>query len=133
MGSDGIWIVMVTAVVFGGLAAIIVGPFWLKEQTRRSAHRLIAQALERNQAIDPALMERLTQSIEVQQRTPRKTLGNSVVLLALAIGFTGASLLDDGVINANDDTAIAALILGVLGAAFLILAIVDYRTKSREG
>lgn len=128
-GGEGFWVVMIVLVVFGSLAAIILAPIWLKEQTKRSAHSLISKALESGQNIDPALMQKLTELIESPRRTPRKTLGSAVVLLALSGGFIGASLLDDGVLNSSDDMAYPALILGVLGAAFLILSIFDYVNK----
>ncbi len=127
------WIaVPVLLVIFGSIAAMILGPIWFKERTKRSAHQLIAQALEKGQNLDPAIMQRLTESIEVQQKSPRKTLGSAVVLLALAGGFLGASFLGEGAIHGGDDMVTAALIMGALGAAFLLLALVDYSAKKKE-
>lgn len=133
----GFWVTMIVAVscitFFGAIAAIILGPIWLKERTKRSAHDLIAKALERGENIDPALMQKLTESIEVQQKSPRKTLGSAVVLLALSAAFIGSGLLDDGMLTSSDDGAFPGLILGVLGLAFLTLALVDYNSKKKEG
>ena len=78
-------------------------------------------------------MQKLTESIEVQQKSPRKTLGSAVVLLALSAAFIGSGLLDDGMLTSSDDGAFPGLILGVLGLAFLTLALVDYNSKKKEG
>jgi Domain of unknown function (DUF6249) len=129
---DESWLaVPVLLVIFGSIAAVILGPIWFKERTKRSAHQLIAQALEKGQNLDPAIMQRLTESIEIQQKSPRKTLGSAVVLIALALGFIGASSLD-GVLSADDGMVRVSFILGALGLAFLVLALVDYSAKKRE-
>ena len=47
---------LIPFVFFGFLAAIILVPIYLRERTRQSAHHLIAQALEKGQTLDPALM-----------------------------------------------------------------------------
>jgi Domain of unknown function (DUF6249) len=120
---------------FAMILAIVVVPIWLRERTKQSAHQLISQALEKGQALDPALMERLTQTTAPakQQGTPRRTLGNGIVLLALAIGFGAASVLSHGFDTGDiDGMMIAALILGALGVAFTLLAIVDYSTKKKD-
>ncbi len=131
MDGEGFFVVLIVLVVFGSIASLVLGPIWFKERTKRSAHQLIAQALEKGQNLDPAIMQRLTESIEVQQKSPRKTLGSAVVLLALAGGFVGASSLD-GAIDSDDGMIRAAFIMGALGLAFLVLALVDYATKKKE-
>jgi Domain of unknown function (DUF6249) len=130
---DDSWLaVPVTLIVFGSIASLVLGPIWFKERTKRSAHQLIAQALEKGQTLDPAIMQRLTESIEVQQKSPRKTLGSAVVMIALALGFIGASFLDDGNISSGDGMVRVAFILGALGIAFLVLALVDYNSKKKD-
>ena len=128
MGAE----VFIPFVFFGFLAAVILVPIWLKERTKQSAHTLISQALEKGQTLDPSLMRQLTESGTVRQQTdrPRRTLGNGIVLLALAGGFVaGAYLTDWG----NDGMLIAATILGALGIAFTLLGILDYSTKKKDG
>lgn len=132
---EGVFVVSILLVIFGSVAAMVLMPIWFKERTKRSAHTLIAQAMERGQNLDPALMQRLTESIEVQQKSPRKTLGNGVVLLALAGGFGAASYFSgdfDPSGHAMGGMMTTAVILGALGAAFTLLAIVDYATKKKN-
>ena len=126
MGAD----VFVPFVFFGFLGAIIIVPIWLRERTKRSAHNLISQALEKGQPLDPAIMRELTQGTfrQTQVDRPRRTLGSAVLLIALAAAFGGIAYL-----NPDQNWAhIPALILGALGGAFLLLAIVDYMTKKKD-
>lgn len=132
MDSD----IFVPFLFFGFLAAIILVPIYLRERTRQSAHHLIAQALEKGQAIDPALMRSLT---EGQTRKPqdkaRSSLGSGIVLLGLAGGFIGGGFAVREISGAEEalyGMLIPAAILGALGAAFILLAIVDYATKKKE-
>ncbi|MBY0566748.1 MAG: hypothetical protein K2P70_05520 [Hyphomonadaceae bacterium] len=127
MGAD----VFVPFVFFGFLAAVILVPIWLKERTKQSAHQLLSQALEKGQQLDPALMRQLTEGQKQQQDRPRRTLGSGVVLLALAIGFVAANFLDGGDFTGGA-LLTAAVILGSLGAAFILLAIVDYASKKKD-
>jgi hypothetical protein len=122
-------------VFFGFLAAIILVPIWLRERTKQSAHQLISQALEKGQQLDPALMRQLTEGQQKQQDRPRRTLGSGVVLLALAGGFVAASLVMDGFDPsgmAQNGMMVPAAILGALGVAFILLAVIDYAAKKRE-
>ena len=121
--------------IFVPIAAIFIAPFWFREQTKQSAHRVVSQALERGTPIDPAMMEKLTENIRQVQAPPpdraRRTLGNGIVMLALAGGFMGASYLG-GDFGPDDDLVKAAVILGALGVAFTLLAIIDYASKKKE-
>lgn len=134
MGAD----IFVPFVFFGFLAAVILVPIWLRERTKQSAHQLLSQALEKGQQLDPTILKQLTEGTakpSQQPDRPRRTLGSGVVLLALAIGFTAASLLSgdfDPSGGAFSGMMTAAVILGALGAAFVLLAIVDYATKKKD-
>ena len=129
MGAD----VFVPFVFFGFLAAVILVPIWLKERTKRSAHALISQAIEKGQPLDPALMRQLTDGAKPQQDRARRTLGSGVILLALAGGFViGAFALEDFTGAVEGGMMVPAAILGALGTAFILLAIVDYAAKKKD-
>lgn len=119
--------IFVPLTFFAFLTAVILGPVIVRERTRRSAHRLVAQALERGQQLDPQIVNDLAQSID--QPTARKSLGKAVILLALAGAFAGvASMgLDDG--EANTGLMAAAIFIGAIGGAYALLTAVDYFTK----
>ncbi|MDX2237544.1 MAG: DUF6249 domain-containing protein [Hyphomonadaceae bacterium] len=127
--------IVVPIVFFGFLGAIILVPTWLRERTKQSAHKLISQAIERGQTLDPSLLERLTDTPQKQVDRPRRTLGSGVVLIALAIGLGAASFLSNGFDYADassDGMILGATILGALGLGFLILAIVDYAGNRKK-
>jgi len=126
--------VFVPFIFFAFLGAVILVPIWLKEKTKQSAHALISQALEKGQQLDPALLQQLTETQKQQPDRPRRTLGSGVVLLALAIGFVTASFMSNGFDPsgyAGNGMMTAAAILGCLGLAFIVLALVDYSAKKK--
>ncbi|MBI1250348.1 MAG: hypothetical protein GC189_02620 [Alphaproteobacteria bacterium] len=122
---------------FGFLTAVIVVPIWLRERTRQSAHKLISQAIERGQALDPETIERLTTDPTRgrQHDRPRRTLGTGVILMALALALSGSAFFTgdfDPTGHSFGGQMTGAAILAALGLAFLILAVVDYRSKAAE-
>ena len=131
MDSD----IFVPFLFFGFLGAIILVPIWLRERTRQSAHALIAQALDKGQPLDPALMRSLTEGQKKPQDKARSSLGSGIVLLGLAAGFVGGGFAVREISGAEEalyGMLIPAAILGALGAAFILLAMVDYATKKKE-
>lgn len=128
--------IFVPFVFFSFLAAIIIVPILAKERTRRSAHQLISQAIARGQELDPATISRMTDEMldSYGGGRARRTFGNAVVLLALAGGFVGAGFVLSNLDHDGDvlyGMMVPALIVGSLGAAFLLLAIVDFASKRR--
>jgi hypothetical protein len=131
MDSD----VFVPFLLFGFLTAIILVPVLAKEKTKRSAHNLISQAMSRGQDLDPNLIQQLTQNMLDEGNRARKSLGSAVILLALAGGFIATGYVMDGFDPGGDARHamwIPATILASVGAAFLLLAIIDYATKRRS-
>jgi hypothetical protein len=127
--------IFVPFVFFGFLAAIILVPIWLRERTKQSAHQIISQALEKGQiqSLDPAIMRELTSGSRQEQDKARRSLGSGVVLLALAGGFVGAGYFVGGYADeAFNGMMVPAAILGALGVAFILLAIVDYATRKKD-
>ena len=121
---------------FGFLGAVILVPVLAKERTRRSAHDLISQAMARGQTLEPALIAKLSEDIMNEDNRARKSLGNGVILLALAAGFVASGYVIDNTWGHDGDVThgmlVPAVLLGTVGAAFLLLAIFDYATKKRD-
>lgn len=129
MGPD----TFVPFLFFGFLTAVIVLPVMAKEATKRSAHQLVSQAIARGQPLDPDVLQRLSQDVFYDGNRARRSLGNGVILLALAGGFVLAGYACNGWgWDDNRGLLIPAIIMGSVGAAFLALAVFDYSTKQRE-
>ncbi len=125
--------IFIPFVFFGFLAAIIIVPQLAKERTKRTAHELVSQALSRGQALDASLVSQLTQNLLEEGNRARNSLGRGVILLALAGGFIAAGYVggefDDGV---RHGMAMPAIIMGAVGLAFIVLAMVDFAMRKRE-
>ena len=90
--------------------------------------------MARGQQLEPALVQQLTQTMLDAGNRARKSLGNAVILLALAGGFIAAGYVMDGFDPGGDARHgmwIPAVILGSVGVAFLLLSIIDYASKRR--
>ncbi len=126
--------IFVPFVFFGFLAAVILVPIWLRERTKQSAHHLLSQVLEKGQTLDAATLRQLTEgSTKPPRDKARSSLGSGIVLLALAGGFAAAGYFVGGYAEeAFNGMMIPAVILGALGIAFVLLAIVDYSTKKKD-
>ncbi|MEQ1489288.1 MAG: DUF6249 domain-containing protein [Terricaulis sp.] len=117
------------------LAAIILVPIYLRERTRQSAHHLIAQAIEKGQTLDPAIMKVLTEGQKKPRDKARSSLATGIVLLALAGGFVAGGYAISQISGAEEaffGMMIPAAILGALGAAFTLLAMVDFATQRKD-
>jgi Mg2+/citrate symporter len=127
-------VLLSVGIPIAGLVALIVLPIWFRERTKQSAHNMISQALAKGEKIDAELLERITDPPARQQDRPRRTLGNAIIMIALSIGLVFASYFS-GDFNPMegrfDGPMLGAAILGALGIAFLILALVDYAAKSK--
>ena len=123
--------IFVPFIFFAFLTSIIVVPVMAKERTKRSAHDLVSQAMARGQNLDPELVTQLTTNILDEGNRARKSLGNGIILLALAGGFVAASFVSNGNDWAHEGMMFPAIILGTVGLAFLLLSIVDYASKKR--
>jgi hypothetical protein len=128
--------IFVPLIFFGFLASVILVPIMAKERTRRSAHQLISQAIARGQELDPATIARMTDEMLENGGggRARRTFGNAVVLLALAAGFVGAGYVLSNLDHDGDvlfAMSVPAIIVGSVGAAFLLLSIVDFAAKRR--
>lgn len=121
--------IFVPFVFFAFLTAVIVIPIMARESTKRSAHQLVSQAIARGQPLDAELIERLSQDALYDANRARKSLGNGVILLALAVGFYFAGRVSGW--DGGDGWAVPSIILGSVGAAFLLLAMFDYFVKPR--
>jgi uncharacterized membrane protein YcjF (UPF0283 family) len=124
--------ILVPLFFFTFLGAVILVPMVLKHRDSKSRMDVLRQALERGQALDPALLEKVYETErKARPDQPRRTLGSGVVLTFLAIGLGVAGYMTDG-FSPDNGMFVAAVIVGCLGLAFTLLAIIDYAAKKRD-
>ncbi len=122
--------VLIPLVFFGFLGAVIIVPIWLRERTRQSAHKIVRDAIARGEKLDPDMLARLSDPPRpAQPDRARRSLGSAVIMIALAAALGGSAFVQ-GELHGGMMTG--ATILGALGLAFLILAIIDYGSKGRD-
>ncbi|MGE0044125.1 MAG: hypothetical protein AB7J28_12775 [Hyphomonadaceae bacterium] len=128
---------LVILIIFGSILGMIVIPMWLRERTKQSAHRIIADAIARGEKLDADMLSRLTEPPRpAQPDRARRSLGSAVIMIALAGALAASSFFTgdfDPTGHAWGGQMTAAVILGALGLAFLVLALVDYNSKPRNG
>src|SRR5262245_18265179 len=114
--------VLVPLFFFVFLGAVIIVPIYLRERTRQSAHRLLSQAIEKGEKIDPELIANLSDPKPKRPDKARSTLGSAVIMLALAIALTASAFFTgdfDPTGHSWGGQMTGAAILGALGIAFL--------------
>jgi len=125
--------ILVPLAFFAFLGSVVIIPIYLAHKGRIARMDLMRQALDKGQTLDPKLLEQLyeTERAKPRQDQPRRTLGSGVVLTFLAIGLAAAGWMMDG-FSPDNGMIVAAVIVGCLGLAFIVLAIVDYAAKKEE-
>ena len=123
--------IVVPFTFFAFLTTIIVVPVMMKERTKRSAHELISRAIDRGQQLDPALVQQLTDNMLQEGNRARRSFGSAVIMLALAAAFVGIAFVSGDGFGMHDGALIPAVLLGSLGAAYLVLSIIDFIGRPR--
>ena len=80
-------------------------------------------------------MKVLTEGQKKPRDKARSSLASGIVLLALAGGFVGGGYAISQISGAEEaffGMMIPAAILGALGAAFVLLALVDFATQRKD-
>ncbi len=113
------------------LAAIILVPLWLRYRDRQRMHETLRLALERGQPVPPELIGALQSNIAPRRpSTPESDLRRAVVLIAIGLGFAGLgyglwfglmSVSEIGAYITGGAVAGAGAIPGMIGVAHLIL------------
>ena len=115
--------VLIPITFFLMIAAIVIGPTWLKSRERREMQNTLRTAVERGQPLPPELIEALTKDQVRAKPTASRDLRIGVILLALSAGIAATFMaLGYGVDNEAKYFAGFAAIPGSIGLAFIILS-----------
>lgn len=124
-GFVAIWIVMI---IFGVIAAIVVGPSWLKSREKRDIQQTVRHAIDKGQQLPPELIDAMTREVQGKLPSRSRDLRKGIIWTATGIGiglFSAVSSLgDDGWGSENFDNGLLgiACIPLTIGLAFIVLS-----------
>jgi hypothetical protein len=119
------------AVFWTFVAAIILVPVYLKHQDRQRMHETLRIAFEKGLPVPPELISALQSNIAPRQpTTPESDLRKALILIAVGLGFAGLGYgLWYGLMSTNETAAYISggctagfgAIPGLIGVAHLVL------------
>jgi Domain of unknown function (DUF6249) len=123
---------MVLGVTFWAfVAAIIVGPMWMRHRERQNMQDIVRVAYEKGQPVSPELISAIQSSLAVKTPSTRESdLRRAIIFIAIGLGFVGLgygiwyglmSVDDMAAYISGGCTAGAGAIPGMIGIAYLIL------------
>lgn len=124
-GFVAIWIVMI---IFGVIAAIVVGPSWLKSREKRDIQQTVRHAIDKGQQLPPELIDAMTREVQGKLPSRSRDLRKGIIWTATGIGiglFSAVSSLgNDGWGSENFDNGLLgiACIPLTIGLAFIVLS-----------
>ena len=123
---------MVLGVTFWAfVAAIIVGPMWMRHRERQNMQDIVRVAYEKGQPVSPELISAIQSSLAVKMPSTRESdLRRAIIFIAIGLGLVGLgygiwyglmSVDDTAAYISGGCTAGAGAIPGMIGIAYLIL------------
>jgi hypothetical protein len=116
---------------FACIAAIIVGPMWLRSRERQNMQDIVRVAYEKGQPVSPELITAIQSSLTGRTKSTREDdLRRAIIFIAIGIGFIGLgygiwyglmSVSDEGAYISGGSTAGLGAIPLMVGIAYLIL------------
>ena len=123
---------MVVAVAFWAcVAAIIVGPMYMRHRERQNMQNIVRAAYEKGQPVSPELISAMQSNLLPRAVSTRESdLRRGIIFIAIGLGFVGLGYgLWYGLMSVDDMaayisggcTAGAGAIPGLIGVAYIIL------------
>ncbi|MBQ1540433.1 hypothetical protein C5708_00260 [Caulobacter sp. CCUG 60055] len=124
--------ILIPIAFFAMIAAIALGPSYLRTREREKLHDTLRLAYDKGQPVPPELIEALTSRVAVAPvvPTPERDLRRAVVFIALGLGMAGLGyglwyglniVSPEAAYIAGGSTAGTGAIPGFIGVAYLIL------------
>jgi len=123
--------ILVCAVVFGSIVAIILGPSYLKSRERRELQATVRAAIDKGQPLPPEVIEAMGK--EATKNVPSRTrdIRRGIIWLAVGIGIAAFGLVGelgwshddwDGPVHIGSGLFGIACIPVTIGLAFIVLS-----------
>ncbi|MDI6623737.1 MAG: DUF6249 domain-containing protein [Brevundimonas sp.] len=120
--------ILIVAIVFSAITAIIFGPSYLKSREKREMQTTIRHAIDKGQDLPPELIDAMTKDVASKLPSRTRDLRRGVIWLAVGIGFAAFSYLsnlgwsDHDIREATGAMFGLAAIPATIGLAFIVLS-----------
>ena len=120
--------ILIVAIVFSAITAIVFGPSYLKSREKREIQATVRHAIDKGQELPPELIDAMTKDVASKLPSRTRDLRRGVIWLAVGIGFAAFSYLSNLGWNDHDMEGAAGAMMGLsaipvtIGLAFIILS-----------
>jgi hypothetical protein len=120
--------ILIVAIVFSAITAIIFGPSYLKSRERREIQTTVRHAIDKGQQLPPDLIDALTRDVASKLPSRTRDLRRGVIWLAVGIGFAAFSYLSNLGWSDHDMQEATGAMFGLsaipvtIGLAFIVLS-----------
>lgn len=119
--------VLIVAIVFGSLAAIIIAPMYFRSQERQRMQDSLRLSIEKGETLPAEVVSALSQSARLPNApSPGRDLRVGIIWVGVAVGFAALGLA----VSFEDPDALYPLLgcaafPGFIGLAFIILGLIN--------
>ena len=120
--------ILIVAIVFSAITAIVFGPSYLKSREKREMQTTVRHAIDKGQDLPPELIDAMTRDVASKLPSRTRDLRRGVIWLAVGIGFAAFSYLsnlgwsDHDMQEATGAMFGLAAIPATIGLAFIVLS-----------
>ena len=120
--------ILIVAIIFSAITAIIFGPSYLKSREKREIQATVRHAIDKGQELPPELIDAMTRDVASKLPSRTRDLRRGVIWLAVGIGFAAFSYLSNLGWNDHDMEGASAAMMGLaaipatIGLAFIVLS-----------
>jgi len=120
--------ILIVAIVFSAITAIVFGPSYLKSREKREMQTTIRHAIDKGQDLPPELIDAMTRDVASKLPSRTRDLRRGVIWLAVGIGFAAFSYLSNMGWNDHDLEQASGAMMGLaaipvtIGLAFIVLS-----------
>ena len=120
--------ILIVAIVFSAITAIIFGPSYLKSREKREVQQTVRHAIDKGQDLPPELIDAMTRDVASKLPSRTRDLRRGVIWLAVGIGFAAFSYLSNLGWSDHDMQEATGAMFGLaaipvtVGLAFIVLS-----------
>lgn len=120
--------ILIVAIIFSAITAIIFGPSYLKSREKREMQTTIRHAIDKGQDLPPELIDAMTKDVASKLPSRTRDLRRGVIWLAVGIGFAAFSYLSNLGWSDHDMREATGAMFGLaalpitIGLAFIVLS-----------